>query len=54
MVLPASVELRLAARKEKYRKGDAFVRDPMRVRAVEMELDRLEKLREPATEESEG
>jgi hypothetical protein len=53
MVLPASVELRLAARKEKYRKGDAFVRDPMRVRAVEMELDRLEKLREPATEELE-
>ena len=53
MVLPASVELRLAARKEKYRKGDAFLRDPMRVRAVEMELDRLEKLREPATDELE-
>ena len=49
MTLPGSVELRLAARRNKYAVGDTFIRDPVRRDAVMAELDRIHKLREAAT-----
>jgi hypothetical protein len=44
--LPKAVELRRAAKTNKYAVGDAFVRNPMRAATVEADLDRLEKLRD--------
>lgn len=49
MILPGSVELRLAARRNKYAVGDTFIRDPVRRDVVRAELDRIHKLREAAT-----
>jgi hypothetical protein len=49
MSLPKAVEIRHAARKAKYVRGDAFVRDPIRTAVVRAELDRLQNLREEAT-----
>lgn len=53
MALPGAVELRRAAKTGKYKKGDTFVRDPLRATAVQHELDRLESLRKNATEQAE-
>jgi hypothetical protein len=53
MNLPKAVEIRHAARKGKYRLGDAFARDPLRTAVVKQELDRLQKLREEATRKAE-
>lgn len=49
MRLPKAVELRLAARRNKYAVGDAFIRDPVRRNVVNAELERIHKLREAAT-----
>jgi hypothetical protein len=54
MTLPSSVELRLAARKNKYVLGDAFIRDPTRRDVVKAEMDRIYKLREAATRKAEA
>jgi hypothetical protein len=52
--LPKAVELRRAAKTNKYAIGDAFVRNPMRAAAVEADLDRLEKLRKEALRRAEA
>jgi hypothetical protein len=49
VTLPGGVELRHAARKNKYVVGDTFIRDPVRRDVVKAELDRIHKLREAAT-----
>lgn len=54
MTLPKAVELRRAARTDKYKLGDAFRRDPPRIAVVQAELVRLQKLREKATAEAEA
>lgn len=48
LALPKAVKIRYAAKKVKYQIGDSFVRDYARTTAVEIELRRLEKLREEA------
>ncbi len=50
LVLPRAIEVRHTARTEKYKQGDAFVRDPLRTEIVKAELDRIQALREAATQ----
>lgn len=51
MVLPSAVEIRYAARTGKYKLGDAFVRNPMIVAAVQAQT---KKIREEATKAAEA
>jgi len=51
--MPKLLKIRHAARIGKYTLGDGLVRDPMRVQVVRAECDRLNKLREEATERAE-
>lgn len=54
MTLPKAVELRLAARRNKYVVGDTYIRDPLRRDVVNAELERIQKLREAATEKADA
>jgi hypothetical protein len=54
MSLPKVVEVRSAAKKGRYRLGDAFVRDRLRTAVVRAELDRVHKLREATTKQVEA
>jgi hypothetical protein len=54
MTLPKAVELRLAARRNKYAVGDTYIRDPLRNQVVRAELDRVQRLREAATAEADA
>lgn len=50
MSLPRAAEMRRAAKTEKYVRGDAYVRDPVRRDVVRARLDKLLKKREQANE----
>jgi hypothetical protein len=52
--MPKVVQIRYAAKTGKYKLGNGWVRDPVRVQVVKAELDRLQKLREEATKRAEG
>ena len=51
---PKVVQIRYAAKTGKYKLGNGWVRDPVRVQVVKAELDRLYKLRKEATKRAEG
>jgi hypothetical protein len=54
LTLPEVVQLRAAAKTGRYALGNDFVRDPLRTAAVRAELNRVQKLREAATERAEA
>jgi hypothetical protein len=54
LTLPEVVQLRAAAKTGRYALGTDFVRDPLRTAAVRAELNRVQKLREAATERAEA
>jgi hypothetical protein len=54
LTLPKVVQVRSAAKTNRYVLGDDFVRDPLRTAVVRAELNRLHKLREAATERADA
>ena len=51
--MPNVIQLRHASKTGKYKLGNGWVRDPLRVQIVKAESDRINKLREEATQRAE-